>query len=157
MERISFHALKASLALLLVTTAVAAEAAPKMTAGSVRYRYFRLAPSFREVGLAKYERISVEGRGSSTATYMCLRDPRIRKTVTSKVHTLKRFRADRRGRLRGTLELYPPMPQGLRCPDGQSMVLVEVVYTGVTVRDTKHRKELRFANTYRWRSPRFKS
>jgi hypothetical protein len=141
----------------VLVTVAAAEAAPKLTAGNVRYRTFRLVPSFRETGLARYERIPIEARANCVATYMCTHNSGIKKTVSSKPHNLKRFRADRRGVLRGSIELYPPVPRGLMCPHGQAMVLVQAVYSGVRITDTKHRKELRFLRDYRWRSPSYRA
>ena len=100
-----------------------------------------LTVSFDEAGLGT-SNITVRATADANALYACQNgggnfpsDPK-KQSRNARVEADGTFTPDH-GRATGTLTLSPP-PSNLRCPAGQSPVLVSVTYTNVTVTDVSN-------------------
>jgi hypothetical protein len=97
-----------------------------------------LSADFRIAGLGSNVSITVTASADSTATYACLNhgqncpNAANKSTVTGTVTAQGIFTSGKNGSVRGSLTVNPP-PTQLTCPGGQTLVLVSVSYTNVSL------------------------
>jgi hypothetical protein len=97
-----------------------------------------LSSDFRIAGLGSNVSITVTASADSTATYACLNNGQNcpnaanKSTVTGTVTAQGIFTSGKNGSVRGSLTVNPPTTP-LHCPGGQTLVLVSVNYTNVSV------------------------
>ena len=94
---------------------------------------------FRIAGLGSNQTITVTASADGTAVYACLNhgekcpSAANKSTATGTVTASGQFTSGKNGSVRGTLTVDPPANASLTCPKGQSLVLVSVDFTNVTV------------------------
>ena len=97
-----------------------------------------LSSDFRIAGLGSNVSITVTVSADATATYACLNNGQNcpnaanKSTVTGTVTAQGIFTSGKNGSVRGSLTVNPPTTP-LHCPGGQTLVLVSVDYTNVSV------------------------
>ncbi len=97
-----------------------------------------LSSDFRIAGLGSNVSITVTVSADATATYACLNNGQNcpnaanKSTVTGTVTAQGIFTSGKNGSVRGSLTVNPPTTP-LHCPGGQTLVLVSVNYTNVSV------------------------
>jgi len=98
-----------------------------------------LSSDFRLAGLGSNVSITVTVTADATATYACLNrgqncpNADNKSTVTGTVTAQGTFTSGKNGSVRGSLTVNPPPNNTLTCPGGQTLVLVSVNYTNVTL------------------------
>ena len=97
-----------------------------------------LNATFTLAGLGKNQSITVTASADATATYGCLNNggncPNAanKVEVTGTVTAQGTFMSGKNGSVRGSLTVDPP-PSSLTCPGNQTLVLVSVSYTNVSL------------------------
>ena len=95
--------------------------------------------SFRIAGLGANQSLTVTASADGSAVYACLNhgqkcpNAANKSTVTGTVTAQGTFTSGKNGSVRGSLTVNPPPNTTLRCPGGQTLVLVSVSYTNVTL------------------------
>ena len=98
-----------------------------------------LSSDFRIAGLGSNVLITVTVTADASAVYACLNHGQKcpsaanKSTVTGTVTAQGTFTSGKNGSVRGSLTVNPPPNTTLRCPGGQTLVLVSVSYTNVSV------------------------
>jgi hypothetical protein len=98
-----------------------------------------LSSDFRIAGLGSNVSITVTASADATATYGCLNggqncpNAANKSTVTGTVTAQGTFTSGKNGSVRGSLTVNPPPNTTLTCPGGQTLVLVSVSYTNVSL------------------------
>jgi hypothetical protein len=99
-----------------------------------------LSVSFKEVGLgntATTENVTIHVV-TATATYQCFNNggkhPKAgnKETVSTSLTTTETF-AVSNGQTTGTISTGPPDAGGFSCPSGQTLFLIDVTYSGISV------------------------
>ena len=143
------------LMLVAVMTAAAALAASGAMAASGSPHFIKNATSaslsganlvckFKEAGLASGAVETVSCSATESITYECVngggKNPSAsnKKTFVTTVSKSGTFTADKNGNIVGSLTLSPASAAslGFACPPGQTVTLVSVTYSNVTVTDT---------------------
>ena len=94
--------------------------------------------SFRIAGLGSNQSLTVTASADANATYGCLNhgqqcpNAANKQEVQQDVSAVGSFTSGKNGSIRASLTVDPP-PATLRCPGGQTLVLVSVSYTNVSV------------------------
>jgi hypothetical protein len=97
-----------------------------------------LDASFKLAGLGSNQSIVVTAGADADATYACLNNGGNCPNAASKVHVISHvtasgtFTSGRNGSITASLNVDPP-PTTLNCPGSQTVVLVSVSYTNVSV------------------------
>ena len=97
-----------------------------------------LSSDFRIAGLGSNVLITVTVTADASAVYACLNHGQKcpsaanKSTVTGTVTAQGTFTSGKNGSIRASLTVDPP-PATLRCPGGQTLVLVSVSYTNLSV------------------------
>ena len=98
-----------------------------------------LDASFRIAGLGSNQSITVTASADAVATYGCINkgqncpNAANKSTVTGTVTAQGTFTSGKNGSVRGSLTVNPPPNTTLTCPGGQTLVLVSVDYTNVSL------------------------
>ena len=98
-----------------------------------------LSSDFRIAGLGSNVLITVTVTADASAVYACLNHGQKcpsaanKSTVTGTVTAQGTFTSGKNGSVRGSLTVNPPPNTTLTCPGGQTLVLVSVSYTNVSV------------------------
>jgi hypothetical protein len=97
-----------------------------------------LVVSFKLAGLGDNQTLTITAAANASAVYACRNnggnfpaDPK-KTEVTGVVTASGEFTSGKNGQITGSLTLEPPASD-LSCPPGQTVVLVSVVYTNVSV------------------------
>jgi hypothetical protein len=128
------------IALLAVTIVIAGSAhfikCSKSTQGN------NVVVSFKEAGLGN-ERTCITVEADASAVYACIngggKNPSAanKRTINSRRTATDCF-TPHNGSISGSLSLTPPGPGSFSCPPGQSLRLLSVSYSNVSVHDTTH-------------------
>jgi len=98
-----------------------------------------LSSDFRIAGLGSNVSITVTVSADASAVYACLNHGQKcpsaanKSTVTGTVTAQGTFTSGKNGSVRGSLTVNPPPNTTLTCPGGQTLVLVSVDYTNVSL------------------------
>src|SRR5207249_3982179 len=94
-----------------------------------------LDASFRIAGLGSNQSITVTASADAVATYGCINkgqqcpNAANKSTVTGTVTAQGTFQSGKNGSVRGSLTVDPPPNTSLKCPGGQTLILISVSYT----------------------------
>lgn len=102
-----------------------------------------LTASFKEAGLAAGATENVTLSATETITYECVNGGGMnpsasnKKTFRTRASTSGNFTADQNGNIVGSLTLSPVSAAdlGFSCPPGQTVTLVSVTYSNITITD----------------------
>jgi hypothetical protein len=100
-----------------------------------------LTANFKEAGLGTNQNINYTLTADATATYVCVNkgganpSAQNKTTVAGPVSASGTFNSGKNGNVVGSLTVSPP-PSDITCPNGQTLQLASVSYTGVTLTDT---------------------
>ncbi len=101
-----------------------------------------LIVSFKEAGLGNNATITYMASANATATYGCInggdKHPKAanKTSVGGPVTAMGTFTSGQNGSISQSLTLEPPSAGSFTCPSGQTLTLVSVSYTDVTITDT---------------------
>ncbi|WP_430298482.1 hypothetical protein [Sinomonas sp. B1-1] len=116
-----------------------------------------LVVHFKEAGLASGSTEYITTTADASVTYECVNGGSHNPSASNKTTTQttvtappQPFTADKNGNVTGTQTLSVPTAQslGFSCPKGQTMTLVSVAYTGVTLTDTTSGATTAFTGPY---------
>jgi hypothetical protein len=157
---------------LVLVLAVAAVAAPIAAAAGGNPHFIANASSatlsgsnlvckFKEAGLASGSRETVTCNATQSITYECVNkggnNPAAsnKKTFATTVSKTGQFTADRNGNIVGSLTLGPATAAsiGFSCPRGQTVTLVSVTYSNVTITDSTSGASIAIAGTFTYTNP----
>jgi hypothetical protein len=113
-----------------------------------------LKASFKETGLSSGSTETVTLNATESITYECVNgggtNPAAsnKKTFKTTGSTSGNFTADRSGNIEGSLSLSPASAEslGFSCPPGQTVTLVSVSYTNVSLTDSTSGATIQLAN-----------
>ena len=157
-------------ALLAGALAVAAFAAPSAMAGNAHFIKNATSASlsgsslvckFKEAGLESGSVETVSCSATESITYECVngggKNPSASNKHTFVTHASKsgQFTADRNGNIANSLTLSPASASslGFSCPSGQTVTLVSVSYSNVSVADSTSGASISIPGTFTYTNP----
>jgi hypothetical protein len=151
------------LVLLGGTTAMAASGHPHFikSATSASLNGSKLVVNFKEAGLASGAVETVTVSATETITYECVNGGGMNPSASNKhtfVTTVSQsgtFTANKNGNIVGTLKLSPASAAslGFACPPGQTVTLVSVTYSNITITDSTSGATTSLKGTFTYKNP----
>ncbi len=139
----SLGVLLSALAILLLMVTPALAASPHFINASASIDGSgNLVVSWKEAGLGNDALISYVASAHATVDYGCINGggnhPKASNkfTVDGPVTGSGTFSSGQNGDITGSLTLNPPSAGSFTCPSGQTLVLADVTYTGISLMDT---------------------
>jgi hypothetical protein len=147
----------------LVATSASAAGSPHFikNASSASLSGANLVCKFKEAGLASGSVETVSCNANETVTYECVngggKNPSAsnKKTFATTATKTGQFSADRNGNIVGSLALTPASASslGFSCPPGQTVTLVSVSYSNVSVVDSTSGASIAVPGTFTYTNP----